>query len=146
MTMLEVLQHAFRNSGVEFLTQEVYAASDIPLLVEDQLRYEHQNSELNDKTVIDISFEDPRLPFLKQYRPIFKELRAHGYHLEEIAETSKALPSGRDKTTYFFRMFKESDYPCKEHPELLLGQPIGQYHCPRCGAMQCAGTPHSKEQ
>lgn len=31
---------------------------------------------------------------------------------------------------------------CQEKPELLLGQPIGQYHCRDCGAMVIAGVPH----
>lgn len=35
-------------------------------------------------------------------------------------------------------------YPanCAERPELLAGQPIGQYHCPDCGAMVLAGIEH----
>lgn len=31
---------------------------------------------------------------------------------------------------------------CKEKPELLKGQPIGQYHCPDCGGMLLAGMKH----
>jgi hypothetical protein len=31
---------------------------------------------------------------------------------------------------------------CDEKPEALAGQPIGQYHCPDCGAMVMAGIPH----
>ena len=31
---------------------------------------------------------------------------------------------------------------CSEKPELLAGQPIGQYHCADCGAMVLAGLPH----
>ena len=31
---------------------------------------------------------------------------------------------------------------CDEKPERLKGQPIGQYHCPDCGAMIVAGFPH----
>jgi hypothetical protein len=31
---------------------------------------------------------------------------------------------------------------CKEKPEDLAGQPIGQYHCPDCGAMVMAAIPH----
>jgi hypothetical protein len=31
---------------------------------------------------------------------------------------------------------------CKEKPEKLLGEPIGMYHCPDCGAMVMAGIPH----
>jgi hypothetical protein len=33
---------------------------------------------------------------------------------------------------------------CDEHPETLKGHPIGQYHCPDCGAMVLAGWPHPK--
>lgn len=31
---------------------------------------------------------------------------------------------------------------CEEKPEKLLNSPIGQYHCPNCGAMVLAGLPH----
>ena len=31
---------------------------------------------------------------------------------------------------------------CSEKPEKLLGLPIGQYHCPDCGAMVMAGMTH----
>lgn len=44
------------------------------------------------------------------------------------------------------RCFDEAEvlYPanCDEDPEKLTGQPIGQYHCPNCGAMVLAGSPH----
>lgn len=31
---------------------------------------------------------------------------------------------------------------CAEKPEALVGAPLGQYHCPDCGAMVVAGLPH----
>ena len=31
---------------------------------------------------------------------------------------------------------------CAEKPEKLLGAPLGQYHCPDCGAMVLAGIEH----
>ena len=34
--------------------------------------------------------------------------------------------------------------PCREKPEELEGAPLGQYHCPYCGAMVIAGCPHPK--
>jgi len=43
------------------------------------------------------------------------------------------------------RCFEERELfpaPCQEKPELLLGQPIGMYHCPDCGTMLLAGFPH----
>lgn len=33
---------------------------------------------------------------------------------------------------------------CNEKPEKLIDQPLGQYHCPNCGAMLMAGMPHFK--
>lgn len=44
--------------------------------------------------------------------------------------------------TYLMRFYKDADWPCVEHPEMLLGAPIGMYHCPYCGEMQVAGTYH----
>ena len=31
---------------------------------------------------------------------------------------------------------------CVGKPEALAGVPLGQYHCPECGAMVIAGLPH----
>jgi hypothetical protein len=36
------------------------------------------------------------------------------------------------------------DSNCPEKPEELIGQPIGQYHCPDCGTMVMAGMEHPK--
>jgi len=36
------------------------------------------------------------------------------------------------------------DSNCAEKPEKLIGQPIGQYHCPDCGAMVMADVEHFK--
>lgn len=43
------------------------------------------------------------------------------------------------------RIYLNSDFECIEQPEMLLGCPLGQYHCPECGAMQIAGVPHLAE-
>ena len=44
------------------------------------------------------------------------------------------------------RCYQEVDkiFPanCDEKPEILAGEPIGQYHCPDCGAMVLAGITH----
>lgn len=36
----------------------------------------------------------------------------------------------------------EVECPWPLDPLRLLGAPIGQYHCPYCGSMVLAGTPH----
>ena len=33
---------------------------------------------------------------------------------------------------------------CEEKPELLVGMPLGQYHCPDCGAMVIAEVKHPR--
>jgi hypothetical protein len=35
---------------------------------------------------------------------------------------------------------------CPGRPDLLLGQPIGMYHCEFCGAMVLAGVPHPSDE
>lgn len=40
------------------------------------------------------------------------------------------------------RIYRNEDFVCTEHPEMLVGAPIGMYHCPGCGDMQLAGVPH----
>ena len=44
--------------------------------------------------------------------------------------------------TLIYRIYRNADFPCMEHPEMLLGQPLGNYHCGHCGEMQVAGMPH----
>lgn len=53
-----------------------------------------------------------------------------------------ALPN----TNLLVRFYRSSDWPCAEHPEILMYQPIGMYHCPQCGEMQVAGTLHLPKQ
>lgn len=40
------------------------------------------------------------------------------------------------------RVYRNEDFPCTGHPELLHGKPIGMYHCDKCHEMQVAGTFH----
>lgn len=52
------------------------------------------------------------------------------------------------KLTMCGRCYEEVDElfspNCSDKPETLLGQPLGMYHCPDCGAMVIAGVPHPK--
>lgn len=77
-----------------------------------------------------------------------EEINSVGYFALSILETSIGVgikfydPTGPicgrcyDETPELFPA------NCAEKPELLLGAPIGQYHCPGCGAMVMAGIPH----
>ncbi|MNQ59435.1 hypothetical protein D3C85_736810 [compost metagenome] len=46
---------------------------------------------------------------------------------------------------FMLRIYLNSDFDCIEHPEMLVGKPIGMYHCPECGAMQVGGMPHIRD-
>lgn len=43
------------------------------------------------------------------------------------------------------RVFRNEDFDCREHPEMLNGMPIGTYHCPECANMQVAGLIHMRD-
>ncbi|QZE58801.1 hypothetical protein pEaSNUABM28_00244 [Erwinia phage pEa_SNUABM_28] len=40
------------------------------------------------------------------------------------------------------RVYRNQDFPCTGHPEMLHGKPIGMFHCDKCHEMQVAGTFH----
>lgn len=44
--------------------------------------------------------------------------------------------------TVYVRLYRNEDFKCFEHPEMLLGTPMGMYHCGHCGEMQLAGAMH----
>ena len=51
------------------------------------------------------------------------------------------MPDGDD--FYMARQYgAPSRMKCPEDPLALTGMPIGMYHCPYCGCMQVAATPH----
>lgn len=58
--------------------------------------------------------------------------------LEEIEEIEHLAMCGRCYAEV------EEVFPatCLEKPEELVGVPLGQYHCPDCGAMVMAGLKH----
>lgn len=60
----------------------------------------------------------------------------------QIHATSRSFVLPDERPATFIRVFSAKDYPCHEHPEMLLGQPLGMYHCPACGEMQMAGCFH----
>lgn len=65
--------------------------------------------------------------------------------IDELAEMAPEAPD-RQREGVCGRCYDEgvTVFPpnCAEKPEALTGQPIGQYHCPDCGAMVMAGLPH----
>ncbi|MHA2113283.1 MAG: hypothetical protein ACXADW_14110 [Candidatus Hodarchaeales archaeon] len=50
-----------------------------------------------------------------------------------------------EKMVSFYIMFLDGQFRgklCPERSEKLIGQPLGQYHCPICGMMLIAGCMH----
>lgn len=45
-------------------------------------------------------------------------------------------------TGALLRIYRNQDFVCKGHPELMHGKPIGMFHCDKCGEMQMAGAFH----
>lgn len=56
--------------------------------------------------------------------------------------TGQYISEQNKVTGALLRIYRNQDFVCKGHPELLLGKPIGMYHCDKCGEMQMAGTFH----
>lgn len=65
-----------------------------------------------------------------------------GNFIETNAFNVMAYKVSELDSIYILRFYKTPEWPCVEHPEMFLGQPIGQYHCPYCGEMQMAGMLH----
>lgn len=55
--------------------------------------------------------------------------------------------SDNDNQRFFVYRIYLNDGECTEHPEMLVGAPMGMYHCPVCMEMLVAGLRHpSKEE
>lgn len=61
-----------------------------------------------------------------------------GYHIVERA----LKQTDARGTIILLRIYRDADFECVEHPEMFLGAPMGQYHCPVCSEMLMAGMPH----
>lgn len=77
--------------------------------------------------------------------------KAFGYERFHFAtrtlNSDHPIFAGKNVTRFIlFRIYRNADFKCIEHPEMLLGCPLGMYHCPECGAMQVAGLPHVAEE
>lgn len=92
----------------------------------DQADYKDSVQELNTRLVTKVGSE--------LLRPLIDAGQIHATALGVV------LADGRPAT--YIRVFRAEDFPCSEHPEMLLGQPLGMYHCPACGEMQMAGCFH----
>lgn len=56
--------------------------------------------------------------------------------------TGQYLSGDNRVTGALLRIYRNQDFVCKGHPELLHGKPLGMFHCDKCGEMQMAGAFH----
>lgn len=62
------------------------------------------------------------------------------FDIEPQDATDLNLSVRTDITAPLNEMGERCPWPWE--PQQLVGRPIGQYHCPYCGAMVLAGVPH----
>lgn len=56
--------------------------------------------------------------------------------------TGQYLTQNNNVVGALLRVYRNQDFPCTGHPEMLHGKPIGMFHCDKCHEMQQAGTFH----
>jgi len=104
-----------------------------------------------DKEVVDLIFnltapEFERGPLLQGYvAPHFNDVVTQAMP-HNVHHMIRALHNDVTLKVIVIRLFNDGDFDCTEHPEMLLGVPMGQYHCPYCGEMQVAGLFHIKDE
>lgn len=83
------------------------------------------------------NIDDPKVweNYWKTFDASLQSLGFHG-HIHEFD------PEGTNTFSLALMLYKNSDWVCIEHPELLIDVPMGMYHCPVCGEMQMAGCFH----
>jgi len=69
------------------------------------------------------------------------EASQHGCHL-----TGRFIHSSNDVSGALLRIYRNSDFVCTGHPEILIGTGLGTYHCDKCHELQVAGTFHSPKE
>ncbi|AWY08503.1 hypothetical protein HOT49_gp241 [Erwinia phage vB_EamM_Alexandra] len=112
----------------------------------------HTLSEQSDKVVLDILINEVALAegesrnydaagldaavrkVVALYQARARDLNCHitGQYLSEENNVVGAL----------LRVYRNDDFPCTGHPEMMHGKPIGMFHCDKCHQMQVAGSFH----
>lgn len=84
----------------------------------------------------------PEMIFLKK---VVRKLNAvEGIHFKFvfIYDSNSWLPNRGLLRMILLRIYRNIDFKCVEHSEMLAGAPMGMYHCDICGEMQMAGAMH----
>ena len=106
----------------------------------------HASSE---KRCVDLIFKFDEVNTLEALRfaltPMLHKLRENieSQDAHCFAKMINAQPYVESPAKYLIiRVWFNADFKCAEHPEYLIGEPLGQYHCPRCNEMVVAGCLH----
>lgn len=116
------------------------------------VQMEHET--MADKPVLDLVFNifgtpeesETALMAIKGYGvTLAKYIDFYVYHVASrllYSDNPKYAQGQKVPRFLLLRIYKNADFECVEHPEMLVGKPLGMYHCPVCGEMQVAGIFH----
>lgn len=105
-----------------------------PIVVLDIMISEVDLAEGETRTYDDSTLEEIIREVVSRYQARAKENDCH--------ITGNYLTVNHVVTGALLRIYRNQDFVCKGHPELLHGKPIGMFHCDKCGQLQQAGCFH----
>lgn len=105
--------------------------------ISNELRCIDLFAEVPENTDFSIWAAEKVNPYLKNF---YDDLKTSSLHSAVTLVSIVGIPEHNKYLV--LRVYNNADFVCTEHPELLLGAPLGQYHCPICGHMQIAGMFH----
>lgn len=113
-----------------------------------------EDEQLENLEVLDLVFQISGTPEAAEaacmvigayLKTVFEQVQTGAWHssVRVLYSDNPAYDRGEPVPSVFiYRIYPNVEGMCEEHPEMLLGAPMGMYHCPVCGEMQLAGMPH----
>lgn len=136
--MLNKVKEILESAGINTVFIEGTFSNIIPMGVSATgFGYEHQKTD--PRSVVDVVIERIEAMKKEAWHNVHVAMAEAEMHLAQAG-------AGATESHVGLRFFNTKDWPCLEHPELLLGRPLGQYHCPHCGTMVCAGVEHITQE
>ncbi len=118
-------------------------ASNIPLKVRrGELVYAHTGYAGHKVTDIVFRLDSNQVSEEMEQTVYAFLMRLHGCAQNLARHLTVRIIHEGDITYIVARVFKDKHYPCKEHPEMLLGNIPGPYVCNHCNRVLIAGIPH----
>lgn len=94
-----------------------------------------------------LEYEDdiPEMIFLKKVVRKLNAMEGIHYKFCFLYDDNSWLPNRGLLRMILLRIYRNVDFKCVEHSEMLVGAPLGMYHCDICGVMQMPGMMHSDD-